>query len=198
MKAWATSRWDGSSSSLSPAPCTRLRARLASCRVATADRPTMAPMSSNEKREQIVQHEGDAFGRAQRVEHDHHGGAHGVGEQDLALRIGRLGRRRRALGRSAGAAFSRVFRARSMSRHTCVMTVVSQPPRLSTAPVSARDEPQPRLLHGVLGFARRAQHAVGDRPQAGPVLLESRAQGCVGHVRLLSFVMGMTDEGRAL
>ena len=37
----------------------------------------------------------------------------------------------------AGAAFSRVFRARSMSRHTRVITVVSQPPRLSTAPVSA-------------------------------------------------------------
>ena len=43
------------------------------------------------EREEIVQHEGDALGRAQRVEHDHHGGAHGVGEQDLALRIARPG-----------------------------------------------------------------------------------------------------------
>ena len=39
---------------------------------------------------------------------------------------------------SAGAAFSRVLRARSMSRQTCVITVVSQAPKLSTAPASAR------------------------------------------------------------
>ena len=57
--------------------------------------------------------------------------------------------------------------------------------------------PEPRLLHGVLRFAHRAQHAVRDRTQAQPVLLELRAacvERCVGHVRLLSFVIDMTEN----
>jgi hypothetical protein len=33
-------------------------------------------------------------------------------------------------------------------------------------------QPQPRLLHGVLGLGNRAEHPVGHRPQARPVLLE--------------------------
>ena len=37
-------------------------------------------------------------------------------------------------------------------------------------------EPQPGLLHGVVGLGHRAQHPVGDRPQARPVLLEPLGQ----------------------
>jgi hypothetical protein len=37
-------------------------------------------------------------------------------------------------------------------------------------------EPQPRLLHGVVGLAQRAEHPVGDGPQCGPVLLEALRQ----------------------
>ena len=37
-------------------------------------------------------------------------------------------------------------------------------------------EPQPRLLHGVVRFAQRAEHPVGHRPQMGSVLLETLGQ----------------------
>ena len=52
-------------------------------------------------------------------------------------------------------------------------TVVSQPPRLSTALASARLA-QPSVLYGVVRLGQRAQHPVGDRPQVGPMLLERR------------------------
>ena len=138
MNAWATSRWDGSSSSLSPAPCTRLRARLASCRVATADRPTMAPMSSN-----------DSAKRSCSTKATRSAGlsvssttimAEPTASASRTSRSGSVGSDAATAPSAwiAGAAFSRVLRARSMSRHTCVITVVSQPPRLSTALASAR------------------------------------------------------------
>ena len=41
---------------------------------------------------------------------------------------------------------------------------------------SARLEPQPRLLHGVVGLGERAEHPVGHGPQVGPVLLEPLGQ----------------------
>ena len=63
-----------------------------------------------------------------------------------------------------------------MSRHTRATTVVSQPPRFSTSLGVGAAEPQPRLLHGVVGLAQRAEHAVGHRPQVGPVLLEPLGQ----------------------
>jgi hypothetical protein len=59
-----------------------------------------------------------------------------------------------------------------MSRHTRATTVVSQPPRLSTSPVSARLSREPGFLDGVVGLAGRAEHPVGHRPQAGSVGLE--------------------------
>ena len=74
-----------------------------------------------------------------------------------------------------------------MFRHTRATTVVSQPARFSTPPVSARLEPQPGLLDGVVGLAERAEHPVGDRAQAGPVLLEPLGQpvrSSIGHVPL--------------
>src|SRR5207247_1064764 len=37
-------------------------------------------------------------------------------------------------------------------------------------------EPQPGVLHRVVGLAQRAQHAVGDRPQVRPVRLELLGQ----------------------
>ena len=50
---------------------------------------------------------------------------------------------------------------------TRATTVVSQPPRFSTSLASARLEPEPRVLDRVVGLAQRAEHPVGDRPQAG-------------------------------
>ena len=60
-----------------------------------------------------------------------------------------------------------------MFSDTRATTVVSQPPRFSIALGVGAAEPQPRLLHGVVRLAQRAEHAVGDRPQAGSLLLES-------------------------
>ena len=55
-------------------------------------------------------------------------------------------------GTSSGSS-RRALRERSMSRHTRATTVVSQPPRFSTSLASVRLEPQPGLLHGVVGLA---------------------------------------------
>ena len=73
-----------------------------------------------------------------------------------------------------------------MSRHTRATTVVSQPPRFSTPSRVGAAEAQPRLLHGVVGLADRAEHAVRDRAQVGPVLLEPLRQqfvrSSIGHI----------------
>jgi hypothetical protein len=41
-------------------------------------------------------------------------------------------------------------------------------------------QPEPRFLHGVVGLAERAEHPVGHRPQADPMLLEPLGQRLVG------------------
>ena len=59
-----------------------------------------------------------------------------------------------------------------MSRQMRAHPVVSQPPRFSiSSPVGAA-QPQPRLLHGVVGLADRAEHPVGHRAQARAVFLK--------------------------
>jgi len=52
-------------------------------------------------------------------------------------------------------------------------------------------EPDPRLLHGVVGLARGAQHPVGDGSKVGPVLLESLCQP-------VALVHRSVDPSRAL
>ena len=42
-------------------------------------------------------------------------------------------------------------------------------------------EPQPGLLHGVVGLAERAEHPVGDRPQVAAVLLEALGELVLVH-----------------
>ena len=77
----------------------------------------------------------------------------------------------------------RTSRARSMSRQMRPTTVVSQPRRLSIAADVGAAEPQPRLLHGVLGLAERAEHAVGDGAQLGAMGLEAFGEVVVhGHI----------------
>ena len=77
------------------------------------------------------------------------------------------------------------LRERSMFRHTRATTVVSQPRRFSMSLGVGAAEPQPRLLHGVVGLAQRAEHAVGDRAQVRAVLLEELGQPILfvqGHI----------------
>ena len=73
----------------------------------------------------------------------------------------RVGRRaRRAAPRAA------IARERSMFRHTRATTVVSQPPRFSTAVGVGAAQAQPGLLDGVVGLAHRAEHPVRHRRAA--------------------------------
>ena len=84
-------------------------------------------------REQVVQHEGETLGRRQPLEHDVQGALDRVGELGLELRVALAravdgGVVRDVLGELD--ASRRLVRDRSMSRHTRLTTVVSQPPRL--------------------------------------------------------------------
>ena len=75
-----------------------------------------------------------------------------------------------------------------MSRQTRATTVVSQPPQILDVAGVGAAEPQPGLLHRVFGLAARAEHAIGDRPQAAPVGLELSGQGFFFVHRSHSFV----------
>ena len=63
-------------------------------------------------------------------------------------------------------------RARSMSRQIRLTIVVSHPRMFSTSCGVGAVEPEPGLLHGVVGLGGGAQHPVRDRPQVIPVVLE--------------------------
>jgi len=66
--------------------------------------------------------------------------------------------------------------------------------------VGAR-EPQPRLLHCVLGLAPRAEHSVRDRLQVPPVALELLGLPVAsGHCHISAFesVISLTNETRQL
>ena len=100
-------------------------------------------------REQVVQDEREPLRRRQRLEHDQQREADAVGQQRLVLRAGgTIGSGRRA---SSGSS-RRARRERSMSSETRATTVVSHARRFSTSDVSERLQPQPRLLHGVVGL----------------------------------------------
>ena len=71
---------------------------------------------------------------------------------------------------------------------TRATTVVSQPPRFSISSASERLQAQPGLLDGVVGLGARAQHAVGDGPQMGAVLVEAGGQEVL-LVHLVTFLV---------
>ena len=84
-----------------------------------------------------------------------------------------------------------------MSRQTRATTVVSQPPRLSTAVGVGATEPQPGLLHGVVGLVARPEHAQRHRPEVIPVGLEALVQGSSvahGHILGLPHVILLTGQ----
>ena len=119
-------------------------------------------------REHVVQHERQPLGgrRASRARP----AARGRPSRPAAPRARGRARRRgsrsgRARGRSSGSS-RRVRRERSMFRHTRPTTVVSQPPRFSISRGVGAAQPQPGLLHRVVGLARPSR-ASGRRPPAG-------------------------------
>ena len=58
-------------------------------------------------------------------------------------------------------------------------------------------EPEPGVLHGVLGLAHRAEQAVGHRPQVGAALLKSLGQPVVFvHLSHSSVAFGHSSDDR--
>ncbi len=158
-------------------PRTRRRARLASCRAAVGERPTMGAISSNGRSNMSCSTKRDPLGRRQRLEHDEQ-------RRDRPSRRARprardrprARGRRRAAARTSSGSSRRDLRERRVSRQT------RRPPwsasrrgcRCRLAVGAA--EPQPGFLDGVVGLARRAQHAVGNPLQMVAVRLELLGQ----------------------
>jgi hypothetical protein len=129
----------------------------------------------------VVQHEGDPFGRAQRVQHDEQRPADRVGQDRLLFRLAvRTGRR-------AGGGHllaEQVFTAgRAGAQHVQAHPGHDRPqPRgqvLHLADVGAL-ETEPGFLDGVLRFAGRAEHPVGDLVQVAPLRLKPVGQFVAG------------------
>jgi hypothetical protein len=130
-----------------------------------------------------------------------HGQAHRFGQQRLLLRIGRCegGNRARDViqefvlaSRAAGAQH-----VQADARHhggqpgAQILDVVR----------AAAVEPQPGFLDGIVGFARCAQHAIGNRPQVRPVPFKLFRQTLIwiaGHISPLCFVIPVTNTNRSL
>ena len=125
-------------------------------------------------REHVVQHEREPFGRAERVEHDLQRDPDGVRQQRLVLGVGPGHRRADERLRNEGV--QRLLAARpARAEH-----VQADPrddrrqPRVEAVDLRrvGAPQPQPGLLHGVVGLAQRAEDPVGDRAQPGPLAVE--------------------------
>ena len=172
--ASTTAHWPSRSTSGTGAPCTRRRPRLASWRVAvgraTDDRGDLVERHG----EHVVQHERDAFGGRQRIEHDEQREPDRIAQQGLLLGIhARLGAHDRV--RHVG------LEGRLAPRPARPQHVEADPPDdrrqpgpqvLDLAGVRAA-QADPRLLDGVVGLAHRAEHAECHAAQVGAVGLES-------------------------
>ena len=152
------------------APCTRRRARLASWRAASGERPTIGAISSNGTANMSCSTKASRSAGASVSSTTSSASADRVGQQRLAAR----GRRRRALDDrvgharpSSGLLAPRSCASRSMSRHTRAETVVSQPPQVVDLARVGAAEAQPRLLHGVVGLARASRASGRPPPAAG-------------------------------
>ena len=124
-----------------------------------------------------MQHEGDPFGRRQRLEHDEQRQADIVGKLGLALGIGS-----RAAWPAAGSRLAvqrllapRLARAQGVEADAGDHRGQPAAEIVDAGGIGAA-QPQPGFLHGIVGLARRAQHAVGDPLQMAAVGLELLGQ----------------------
>ena len=149
--------------------------------------------------EHVVEHEGHAFGRRERVEDDEHREPDRIAEQRLLLGIGS---RLRAHDRIGDVGFERRL-APGLPRSEHVQGDPSDDSRqpgtqvVDVARVRAA-QPDPRLLDGVVGLGQRAEHPVGDAPQVRAVRLEALGEPVlVVHVVIFlrAFVKSTTRHG---
>jgi len=124
-----------------------------------------------------VQHEREPFGGGQRFQHHEQGHADRVSQHRLVFRtvVGgilyqRFGQPAAGVNLATGLAGPQHVQADPPDHRGQPAAQVADAARVAAA------EPQPRLLHRVLGFADRAEHAVGDRLQVLAVLLELPGQ----------------------
>jgi hypothetical protein len=90
-KASTTSRCRlRSMSGTGTAPCTRLRARLASCLAAVADRPTMGAISSNDTANIVVEDESKTFGGIESFKYHEQSKPNRVSQQHCMLRVDQI------------------------------------------------------------------------------------------------------------
>ena len=156
---------------------TRRRARLASCRAAAGERPAIGAISSKAHVEHVVQHEREPLRRRKCLEHHKQRETDRVGQEGRLLRvrvvlpchdrIGEMGFERFLAARPARTQHVEAHAGRDRRQPAAQI--------LDLAAIGSV-EPQPRLLHRVIRLAQRAEHPVGDRPQARPVRFESCSQ----------------------
>jgi hypothetical protein len=127
-----------------------------------------------------VQDEGEPLGRCERLEHDVEGEADTVGDECFLLRGRRAVDRDDRLGhpRADELFAARPPRAEHVEAHAAHHRRQPGAEVLDRGVVAAA-EPDPCLLHGVVGFVERAQHAVGDAAQLGALRLELRCEEVV-------------------
>jgi hypothetical protein len=128
--------------------------------------------------EHVVQHERHPLGGRQRVEDDEQRAPDRVGD-------GRLVGRARASRHGVVRLLDGVLPPRSAGAQP-VEADAGDDRRQPAAEVVdavrvAAGEPQPGVLHGVVGLALRAEHPVGHRPQPGAALLEPDRQRLLFH-----------------
>ena len=112
-----------------------------------------------------MQDERESFRRRQRVQHDEQREADRVREHRFLLGIAVAGDGHDRLGQAAHVLLvTRTARAQHVETHA--RDDGGQPAAEVGDGARVRAvEPEPRLLHGVLRFGHRAEHAVGDRVQ---------------------------------
>jgi hypothetical protein len=121
--------------------------------------------------EHVVQHERHPLGGCEPIEHDQQRPADRVGQLGLLLRVGaRAVRGFRELP-SGGLFASRGPGAQRVQAHAGDHGRQPAGDVVHAARVGAA-EPQPRLLHGIVGLGGRAEHPQRDGAQVWAVLLE--------------------------
>src|SRR5438445_1229810 len=137
--ASTSSRWRVRSAGPAVAPCTRRRARLASCRAAAGVRPTMGAISSNGRSNMSCSTNATRSGGASVSSTTSSAGP--TASARSASRSGSVESSRPTTGPSTSASSGssrRAVRERSMSKHSRATIVVSHPPRFSTSLGSER------------------------------------------------------------
>jgi hypothetical protein len=130
-----------------------------------------------------VEHERDSLARSQPVEHDVEGNTHSVGERDV---VGRVGDR---LARADVVHGDWCARAQPVEAQTGGHG--GQPGRKAVDLGVGHVQPQPRLLHDVLGLGVVAEHPAREPHQAWSLGFESL--GLVHGPHPFTFVVQPTD-----